>query len=79
MTEDMQSVNAGRMVGKSEAIYGILEQMEEINPSWAYEDLWSTLYAGLVRFLEPEDKRKLRTMDMEIRDLIRKLPKEKKE
>lgn len=79
MMEDMENINNGRMVGKSEVVWAIMEQMDEINPSWACEDVWSTLRAQMDMYLSDEDKRKLRTIDMKVRELIKKMPRGKNE
>ena len=70
----MNDKDAGRMVGKSEIIWGAHKQMLEISPAWACEDLWSTLYATLEESIDKNNKGELSELNARVRTLIDRLP-----
>ena len=59
-----------KMKGKSEVIWAIAEQMENIDLEWAMVDLWSTICAYLHKHLTTQGQIDLRHIDTEFRTLL---------
>lgn len=68
MTFDKYEV--GKIIGKSEVIWAIAEQMKEIDLKWAMEDLWGTICAYLHKHLTTQGQIDLRHIDTEFRMLL---------
>ena len=75
--DDLEYMKAGAMKGKSEAIWEIALLMDEYNPHWTAEDLWSTLYGISTRHMTAGQIQRMRHFDTEIRYFLKDVFKEK--
>ena len=66
----MDKYDVGKIIGKSEVVWAIMEQMKEIDVKWAVEDLWSTICAYLSKHLTAQGQIDLRHIDMEFRTML---------
>ena len=66
----LEKYEVGKIIGKSEVIWAIAEQMKEIDLKWAMEDLWSTICAYLHKHLTAQGQIDLRHIDTEFRTLL---------
>ena len=69
-SDSMDKYDVGKIIGKSEVVWAIMEQMKEIDVKWAAEDLWSTICAYLSKHLTAQGQVDLRHIDMEFRTML---------